>query len=850
MPGQIVPPMAPLGMPHMPHYAAPPRMAPPPMPYGNSYNYFGMAPQQHMPQPMTKPKEKVDESKLLRTVADNSSVINSTVERFVDKETGQSRMFMPDELMREFPHIAKGTFGVVFKGKIKGYDKTVVIKDMEVHNSRNVEDWKREIQIMSQNRCPYVVDVLGYCASGKILTIVMEFMENGSLYNVLHVKHDPLSLLQRMRMARHCALGLAHLHSKGVLHRDIKSMNILVSSDFSCKLTDFGCAKLINSDHQIFNTANSGTPLWMAPEVKRGIYNFSADIYSLGLVLYELFENKLPYFDQVTQSVVLPPRFQSASVVFPCLNTMRPEARPSAAQLVKVLDQMIRNSVTKVKNLLPTDEQLFLKSQKESHSIGHDHALFDDDIETELVDLYNHLLTKDSKYVDELIAKAYDTSTQLAPTSSTLAGSTSVTRAPLSSSAPIAQPPLTPSNSYLAPQPVNNLPNHHRAASQPVIPSVPMGSSPTTQNFMLPPPYGQPASNNMPSMNHPPPYSGNAQVGPPPYKPTKAVNLEDTIDLLDNNDFSKPSSQINMSSSPANSITHSSGSNPEPLIVLDDSIVGSDFSAPRGQQKVPQVKLANPLVDDKNGSNSSTHSWPDAATQNQLIDFAGFTPPAQRRNPSMPMEISPVNPRAPQQPFMNQGSNSAPQSLYPQQFSQNVYMDSLDKSKDFYVPLGQNSNGPVSRPSSDLTTVFSRDDLNKLNDTLNKMPVDTLKGLLDKSQIDYRKCLHKDDFIGYVKRYCSTKVLADIINNNPEMGSLNVEGAKQMYYLYADDVQRGINREAVVLILSELLKGRMQEVRIRSQVSAYFNELDGSRSGLLTLEPFLSIYSNLWCECN
>lgn len=85
--------------------------------------------------------------------------------------------------------------------------------------------------------------------------------------------------------------------------------------------------------------------------------------------------------------------------------------------------------------------------------------------------------------------------------------------------------------------------------------------------------------------------------------------------------------------------------------------------------------------------------------------------------------------------------------------------------------------------------MFSRDDLNKLNDTLNKMPVDTLKGLLDKSQIDYRKCLHKDgtldceglriisalltrtilDFIGYVKRYCSTKVLADIINNNPEV---------------------------------------------------------------------------------
>lgn len=122
------------------------------------------------------------------------------------------------------------------------------------------------------------------------------------------------------------------------------------------------------------------------------------------------------------------------------------------------------------------------------------------------------------------------------------------------------------------------------------------------------------------------------------------------------------------------------------------------------------MKLANPLVDDgKAGSNSSTHSWPDTATQNQLIDFAGFTPPAQRRNPSVPMDISPIKPRAPQQPFMNQGSSSAPQSLYPQQFSQNVYADSLDKSKDFYVPLGQNSNGPVSRVSISSSNPFLDD---------------------------------------------------------------------------------------------------------------------------------------------
>lgn len=82
-----------------------------------------------------------------------------------------------------------------------------------------------------------------------------------------------------------------------------------MSEDYSCKLTDFGCSKLV-SDRQVYNTVNSGTPLWMAPEVKRGQYSLPADIYSLGLVLYEIFERKLPFYDQNKQTVILPKTFQ------------------------------------------------------------------------------------------------------------------------------------------------------------------------------------------------------------------------------------------------------------------------------------------------------------------------------------------------------------------------------------------------------------------------------------------------------------------------------------------------------------------------------------------------------------
>jgi len=207
-------------------------------------------------------------------------------------------------------------------------------------------------------------------------------------------------MLQRMRMARHCAHGLAFLHANHFLHRDIKSMNILITDDYSCKLTDFGCAKLV-SDRQVFNTVNSGTPLWMAPEVKRGQYSFPADVYSLGLVLFELFERQLPNYDQMRQMVVLPPNFQSASVVMPCLSQI-PEQRPSASQVVTVLDKMIMNVVGGVKKQLPQEEQDKLKLGAKAEN--------DDALDDELLQLYRHLLTKPASEVDALIAKAFNIS--------------------------------------------------------------------------------------------------------------------------------------------------------------------------------------------------------------------------------------------------------------------------------------------------------------------------------------------------------------------------------------------------------------------------------------------------------
>jgi len=123
-------------------------------------------------------------------------------------------------------------------------------------------------------------------------------------------------------MSRQVLCGLNHLHKLEVLHRDIKSMNILLTQDFSCKITDFGMSKLITSDMEIRHTCTAGTPLWMAPEVKTGVYGYPADIYSTGLVIYEIIEQKLPDYDRQNSQIVLPTTpFVSSNIVLPMVQT-------------------------------------------------------------------------------------------------------------------------------------------------------------------------------------------------------------------------------------------------------------------------------------------------------------------------------------------------------------------------------------------------------------------------------------------------------------------------------------------------------------------------------------------------
>jgi len=103
-------------------------------------------------------------------------------------------------------------------------------------------------------------------------------------------------------------------------------------------------SKILTDDLSIFNTANAGTPLWMAPEVKAGVYCFPADVYSTGLVLYEILEERLPPWDKSTEQIELPSHYYYQKVIGPLI-CREPRGRKTSKEAIVLFDEQLVNGV-------------------------------------------------------------------------------------------------------------------------------------------------------------------------------------------------------------------------------------------------------------------------------------------------------------------------------------------------------------------------------------------------------------------------------------------------------------------------------------------------------------------------
>jgi p21-activated kinase 1 len=202
----------------------------------------------------------------------------------------------PTKLYRDFEKIGAGASGGVYTAYQVGSNVSVAIKQMNLEQQPKKDLIINEILVMKESKHKNIVNYIDSFLHKGDLWVVMEYMEGGSLTDV--VTSNVMSEPQIAAVCKEVLEGLRHLHANQVIHRDIKSDNVLLSMHGDIKLTDFGfCAQI--GESQAKRTTMVGTPYWMAPEVvTRKEYGPKVDIWSLGIMAIEMLEGEPPYLNE------------------------------------------------------------------------------------------------------------------------------------------------------------------------------------------------------------------------------------------------------------------------------------------------------------------------------------------------------------------------------------------------------------------------------------------------------------------------------------------------------------------------------------------------------------------------
>ncbi|GMI79229.1 ENHANCED DISEASE RESISTANCE 1 [Hibiscus trionum] len=252
--------------------------------------------------------------------------------------------------------IGLGSYGEVYHADWNGTEVAVKKFLDQDFSGAALAEFKREVRIMRRLRHPNVVLFMGAVTRPPNLSIITEFLPRGSLFKILHRPHPQIDEKRRIKMALDVARGMNCLHTSipTIVHRDLKSPNLLVDKNWNVKVCDFGLSRL---KHNTFLSSKStaGTPEWMAPEVLRNEpSNEKCDVYSFGIILWELATLRLPWSGMNPMQVVGAVGFQDrrpdipkeldplvARIIWQCWQT-DPNLRPSFAELTVALKSLQR----------------------------------------------------------------------------------------------------------------------------------------------------------------------------------------------------------------------------------------------------------------------------------------------------------------------------------------------------------------------------------------------------------------------------------------------------------------------------------------------------------------------------
>ncbi|XP_059646278.1 uncharacterized protein LOC132291639 [Cornus florida] len=252
--------------------------------------------------------------------------------------------------------IGQGSCGTVYHALWYGSDVAVKVFSKQEYSDDLIFSFRKEVSLMKRLRHPNVLLFMGAVTSPQHLCIVTEFLPRGSLFRLLQRNTTKFDWRRRVHMALDIARGMNYLHhfNPPIVHRDLKSSNLLVDKNWTVKVGDFGLSRL---KHQTYLTTKTGkgTPQWMAPEVLRNeSADEKSDVYSFGVILWELATEKIPWENLNSMQVIGAVGFmnqrldipkdvdpQWASIIDSCWQS-EPRCRPTFQELLEKFKDLQR----------------------------------------------------------------------------------------------------------------------------------------------------------------------------------------------------------------------------------------------------------------------------------------------------------------------------------------------------------------------------------------------------------------------------------------------------------------------------------------------------------------------------
>ena len=299
--------------------------------------------------------------------------------------------------------INRGGFGIIYKVREKETGKVFAAKIIDCEDDEKMYDQiKREVTIMMFAQHPTIISFRGYSKidfnNKNNVTIIMELAKNGSLKNLIKKIQRGYNLERYTNTSRQIILvgvarGMKYLHDRNIIHRDLKTDNVVLDENFHPYITDFGFSKFYETGHSLIQSQFGGTLQYEAPEILQELpYDQKADVYSFGILMFEVLTNSSPYPE-------LEKKFNIVNITQFMSKVIQQNYRPKFTVPIK---KSIRNLIEKCWSKDPKERPSFGEIFTKLSNQNDDFIL--DDVDVDELNLYIEKITQITDSTEKLLS--------------------------------------------------------------------------------------------------------------------------------------------------------------------------------------------------------------------------------------------------------------------------------------------------------------------------------------------------------------------------------------------------------------------------------------------------------------